>query len=101
WRFLMAAGTILPETAAPRLASLPQRQRMIEITHAVTVGSSVFRFTRHYVGMEVIPRAGTVIARDGDAVIMTPYDQCVLVMSARRLLPGQTAIRLGRVVPNG
>jgi hypothetical protein len=44
----------------------------------------------------VIPRAGTVIARDGKTDIRTPYDQCVLIMPTRRISRGQTAVRLGR-----
>jgi hypothetical protein len=28
--------------------------------------------------------------------VRTPYDECVLIMPSRRLLPGQTAVRLGR-----
>lgn len=36
------------------------------------------------------------IATDGAREITTPYDDCVLVMPARRLARGQTAVRLGR-----
>jgi hypothetical protein len=44
----------------------------------------------------VIPRAGTVIAYDAGKEIRTPYDDCVLIMPTRRLVRGQTAVRLGR-----
>jgi hypothetical protein len=38
-----------------------------------------------------------VIAHDQDEAIVTPYDNCVLVMpSLRQLRPGVTTVRLGR-----
>ena len=72
--------------------------RLIEVTDAVTATSRRFRFTAAVSGLERIAKAGTIIARDGDRVIATPYDDCVLVMPADRCQPGQTAVRLGRVV---
>jgi len=72
---------------------------------AVTVGvrepvvarSSLFRFLVPTVGLDVIPKAGTRIAQDGDHIWLTPYDDCVLVMpGTRNLKPGGTAVRLGR-----
>ena len=46
-----------------------------------------------------MPRAGTLVARDGDTEIRTPYDECALVMPMRRRArPGDTAVRLGRFV---
>ena len=57
-----------------------------------------FVFAEDYHGMEVIPRAGTEIARSDGQAIVTPYDDCVLVMPSLRLHPGQTAVRLGRLV---
>lgn len=76
----------------------PSPQRVVEVTEAVTVADGRFRFTREFHGLEVIPRAGTVIAYDGGQPIRTPYDQCVLIMPSRRLAPGITAVRLGRYV---
>lgn len=73
-------------------------QRSIEVLAAVTVASSHFHFVTDYVGMEVIPRAGSIIAYDGDRPVRTPCDECVLIMPSRRLLPGSTAVRLGRFV---
>jgi hypothetical protein len=48
--------------------------------------------------LEVVPRAGTVIATDGPKPIRTPYDDCVLVMPTATPRRGQTAVRLGRFV---
>jgi predicted deacylase len=85
------AEGILPPTPAPT-------QRVIEVTAAITARSERFRFARDYQGLEVIGRAGTVIAQDGEELVTTPYDDCVLIMPSRRLGPGLTAVRLGRYV---
>lgn len=74
----------------------PGRQRIIEVTDAITIRSDRFNFAADYRGLEVIPRRGTEIARDGDKPVRTPYDDCVLIMPSRRLAKGQTAVRLGR-----
>src|SRR5438046_2100374 len=49
-------------------------------------------------GLSVIDSAGTLLARDGDVEIRTPYDDCMLIMPTRRPRPGETAVRLGRLV---
>ena len=48
--------------------------------------------------LAIVPRRGTLLARDGDAEILTPYDDCVLIMPTRRPKKGETAVRLGRFV---
>jgi predicted deacylase len=93
-RFLAAVGAIDPGLA-PAEPAPPQR--VIEVTEAVTVATERFRFLAPYRGLEVIAKAGTVIAYDGEAPVVTPYDDCVLIMPSRRLVPGQTAVRLGRL----
>ena len=102
-RFLAASGTIEAPTAQTHGAygadAPPPPQRLIEVSEAVTVRSEDFAFEEAYRGFEVIPKAGTVIARDGPRAIATPYDNCVLVMPSLRLKPGQTAVRLGRRIP--
>ena len=97
-RFLMHFGAIEREFAAPHLAPLPESQRVVEVTQAVTIESDDFRFAAPYVGMEVITRAGTVIGHDGAREVATPYDNCVLIMPSMRLRKGETAVRLGRIV---
>jgi len=96
-RFLDHLGMIdAPLLQRYRRADRPQR--VVEVTHPVTIRTAAFRFAGDFRGMEVIARRGTVIAHDGDAAVTTPYDDCVLIMPSRRLRPGETAIRLGRVV---
>ncbi|MCK6454486.1 MAG: M14 family metallopeptidase [Alphaproteobacteria bacterium] len=97
-RFLVATAAVDAADARPHLARRPPPapQRVIEVTAAVTVGTTEFAFTQDYIGLEVIAAAGTTIARDGGTEIRTPYDNCVLIMPSKRLVPGQTAVRLGR-----
>jgi len=45
-----------------------------------------------------VPKAGTLLARDGSVEVTTPYDDCVLIMPTRRPKKGETAVRLGRCV---
>jgi predicted deacylase len=84
--------------AHPAPARVPQR--FIQVTDAVTIGTGRFEFAQAFTGMETIARAGTVIAHDGGEPIVTPYDECILVMPAPRryVLPGLTAVRLGRII---
>lgn len=95
-RFLRAAGVIGDGVTLPDRNEPP---RMVEVTEAVTARSDSFAFIQTFAGLEVLPRAGTVIGRDGDAPVVTPHDDCVLIMPARRAKAGQTAVRLGRLVP--
>ena len=98
-RFLFELGTIDGTFALSRLPDTrPPRQSIIEVTDAITVKSEEFAFVQDFIGMEVIDKAGTEIARDGTRPVQTPYDRCVLIMPSRRLKPGQTAVRLGRYV---
>jgi predicted deacylase len=91
--FGLADAAFVAERGADR--ALPP-QRTIEVTHAITIGSDDFEFVRSARPLGVVPRAGTVLARDGATDILTPYDECVLVMPTRRPRRGETAVRLGR-----
>lgn len=99
-RQFLAALEVVESRLLDRLGSAPELrpQRVVEVTQAVTVADGRFRFTSDYEGLEVIPKAGTVIAYDGPQPIRTPYDGCVLIMPSRRLARGFTAVRLGRFV---
>lgn len=98
-RFLLVNAMVDPDWASQGLdgLELPQ-QRFVEVTGPVTITSDAFRFVDTFNGLEVIPKAGTVIAYDGDKPVATPYDDCVLIMPSRRLNPGASAVRLGRYV---
>ena len=95
-RFLAVTGVLPPADTARMLGRPVSPQRIVTVTDAITIAGDAFEFVEEYRGLEVIARAGTVIARDDGREIATPYDDCVLIMPSRRLLRGQTAVRLGR-----
>jgi predicted deacylase len=92
----LVTPALLDEVADAPAPAAPQR--MIEVTHAITVDGGPFRFTEDFQGLEVIAHEGTVIGHDGGEPVRTPYAECVLIMPSRRLGPGLTAVRLGRFV---
>lgn len=99
-RQFLAAIDLVEPALLDRLGRAPRSgpQQVIEVTDAMTVKSGPFRFSRTVRGLDVIPKAGTVIAFDGDHPVTTPYDDCVLIMPSKRLTHGLTAVRLGRFV---
>jgi predicted deacylase len=97
-RFLSATGIVDTGWASKRFRiEPPKKQRVVRVTQPITAKTPGFRFARHWKGLEVIDKAGTVLATDGDQVWRTPYDDCVLVMpSTAHVKPGNTMVRLGR-----
>lgn len=90
---------MVPAGFAPDRPHVPTPpQQALEVTQAVTIVTDSFEFFGTWSGMEVLAKAGTPIGRDGPDTVVTPYDDCVLVMPTRRLKRGQTAVRLGRRV---
>jgi predicted deacylase len=100
-RFLVVLGALTEEDAAPLAGphyhSHP-RQRIIQVTEAITITGERFEFVEDFRGLEVLPKKGSLIGRDDGREVRTPYDDCVLIMPSRRLAKGQTAVRLGRYV---
>lgn len=98
-RFLNAVECLSPAWLAPYLKPLAARAPVeIQVSGPVTIATRDFHFVREYQGLEIIPKQGTVIARDGGRDVRTPHDHCVLIMPGRNLSPGLTAVRLGRIV---
>jgi len=102
-RFLLHFDIIGRDFADAHLdaGAMAQQQRVVEVTEAVTVVTAAFTFSQPWRGMEILPRAGTLLGRDGSRDVRTPYDDCVLIMPSQRLRVGQTAVRLGRIVAGG
>lgn len=98
YRFLAVTGTLSTDDIAAKIGPTPPPQQFIEVSGPVTIKTDNFRFVKPFVGFEVIEKAGTVIAHDGDEEIITPYDNCVLIMPTARLEVGRSAVRLGRVL---
>jgi predicted deacylase len=95
-RFLAALEMIDPALAASHGAMPSDRQRVITVTETITATGPSFAFAQDFTGLEILPKQGTLIGRDGEREIRTPYDDCILLMPSRNLSPGQTAVRLGR-----
>jgi predicted deacylase len=97
-RFLKATGVVEAAWVESRLKlKPPKEQKVVRVTEPVVAKTMNFRFARPWKGLEVIPKAGSVVATDGDKTWRTPYDECVLVMpSLVHLKPGTTMVRLGR-----
>ena len=97
-RFLKVTGAVESDWADARITlAPPKEQRLVRVTEAVVAKSMAFKFAWSFKGLEVIPKAATVVATDGDTVWKTPYDNCVMVMpSVKHLKPGTTLVRLGR-----
>lgn len=78
----------------------PAAQWALEVTDAVVAETMDFRFAFTPTDLQLIERKGTVIGYEQDRAIVTPYDDCVLVMpSLRQLRPGVTVVRLARRRP--
>ncbi|MDB5825836.1 MAG: succinylglutamate desuccinylase [Variovorax sp.] len=75
----------LPDAAEPWI---------LDVTAGVVARDESVEFVRPFKGLEVIPQAGTVIGMNGGEAIVTPYDDCVLVMpSLRQARAGVTVVR--------
>ncbi|SFI03874.1 Succinylglutamate desuccinylase [Collimonas sp. OK307] len=101
-RFLITTGVVAATDLTVFMKQAkPAAQQVLQVTQAVIADTMDLEFTQDFRGLERIEHAGTVIARDGDREIATPYDDCVIIMpSLRHLGPGVTVMRLARVLDN-
>ena len=97
-RFLKMTGAVEHAWAETRLRlPLPASQQTIRVDQAITALSGDFHFLLPVRGLDVIAKAGTAFAHDGDTVFRTRHDDTVLVMpSTAHGKPGNTMVRLGR-----
>ena len=103
-RFLQAAETLetskLQQLLPGWLQADSARQWVLEVTSPVVARSADFHFIAPFQGLESIAKAGTVIGWNGLDAVMTPYDDCVLVMpSSRQARLGVTVVRFARRHP--
>ena len=99
-RFLVETGVVeAGDLPADWRQPTPNKQRVVEVTHAIATRRGNFEPARIFEGQELIAKAGTVLGHDDGEPVTTPYDDCVLVMpsSSRPLRPGVTVVRLGRL----
>lgn len=79
-----------------RLDTAPARWSLT-VTDAVVARSHDFQFAQPWRNLEVLPDQGTLIGTNAGEPILSPYDDCALVMpSLRQLRPGVTMVRLAR-----
>ena len=98
-RFLRHFGMVDPAFLDAHLETAsPPPQKVIEVTSVVTIVTDAFEFAFPATALGVVAKGGTLLARDGEAEILTPYDNCVLIMPTHRPKKGETAVRLGRFV---
>lgn len=97
-RFLIATQAVVEADVSTFLnQEKPAAQQCLQVTDPVIAHSMDFSFTDDFRGLERISHAGTVIARDAQREIVTPYDNCVLIQpSLRHLGQGVTVVRLAR-----
>lgn len=98
-RFLLTANICDEEDVKDYLLPVAKaEQKVVDITEPVTIKTNDFRFADNFTGMQLIKKAGTIIAYDGTEEIRTPYDNCILVQpTMRHARIGATAVRLGRL----
>ncbi len=75
-----------------------QTPPVVEVTHTITIKDQSFTWAHAFGGFECVPKAGTLLGREAGVPLVTPYDDCYLIMPNRRIAVGQTAVRLGRVI---
>jgi hypothetical protein len=99
---VLACSDLLDEAALRaalpgwRRADAPE-QWALEVTALVVARSERFRFVGSWPDLACIARAGTVIGDNDGERVVTPYDDCVLVMpSIRHARPGVTVVRFAR-----
>lgn len=99
-RFLTASGAIdAGDLRADWPAVVwPGPPRQLAVTEAVTVAEGPApRLSRAWRSGEIVPRAGTIVGWTGGRAIVTPYDDCVLVMPTLvHATPGATLVRFAR-----
>lgn len=84
------------------MLDMPARQqppaRAANVVKTVTARTNRFNFIREFRGGEVIAKAGTLIAHDGDEEIYTPEDDLIMIMPSLKVGYGHTAVRLAKQI---
>lgn len=81
----------------PRIREQDKPFRLVRSTETVTIHDAGFRFAEPFRGDEIIARAGTLVALDGEREVRTPFDDCFLMFPVNNPEPGVTAVRFGQV----
>jgi predicted deacylase len=97
-RFLVASGALLRADIPPAWwRERPAEQQFLRVTDAVVAATTDLHFAEPWVNGQRIAHAGTLLGWDGGRPIVTPADDCTIVMpSLRQLRVGVTVMRLAR-----
>lgn len=96
-RFLRHADVIDHDFVEAHLSDIgkaPPPALVWEVTNGIIAKTDDFKFESLEFGPEVVAKAGTVIAHDGEEVITTPYDDCLLLMPNDKAPAGMRKLRL-------
>ncbi len=99
WRFLARLNMVNADLAEAQIdRTTTPVQKVVRITEAVIANSENFEFCDGLRGFSILPNKGDVIAMDDGVPVLTPYDNCVLIMPTLiHVKPGLTTVRLGRI----
>ncbi len=97
-RFLVESGALRESDIPPTWwREVPPEQAVLQVTDAVVAATPELRFAEPWANGQRIARAGTLLGWDGGQPIVTPADDCTIVMpSLRQLRVGVTVMRLAR-----
>ena len=97
-RFLVESGTLRESDIPPTWwRDTPRAQTFLQVTDAVVATTPELRFAEPWANGQRVARAGTLLGWDGGRPIVTPADDCTIVMpSLRQLRVGVTVMRLAR-----
>lgn len=99
-RFLVLAG-VCEKTQFPVSwqQPTPPKQYTLAVTDAIMAHNATFAFTQKWDNLACIPKAGTVLAHEDGQAIVTPYDNCVLIMPNQgQITPNTTVVRLAKII---
>lgn len=80
------------------LPDQPTSPLCAEVVETITARTNRFYFVREFNGGDLIAKAGTLIAYDGDKKIYTPEDNMVMIMPSLKVGHGHTAVRLAKLI---
>jgi predicted deacylase len=83
---------MLPDNLRP--AAPTEHRTLVRISEHVFIASDRFDFVEDFANGDCIDKAGTVIGYDGKKPIVTPYNQCFLVMPVQFRKRGGRAVSL-------
>jgi predicted deacylase len=95
--FLRATEAVKPEFIDQHMsksAKNPPKAEMWEVVDGIWSKTDKWEYAEEYIGMEIIAKAGTVFALDGEEEIKTPHADCLLMMPSYKPGAKERKVRL-------